>query len=86
MSHKAHGWLVLSDLFRLMDDSGRETYTTGVESSISKSSAFINSHNSGSDGQLLVVWPVRSHKAHGGITRVGAVVGVAIAGPEVLLL
>jgi len=42
------------------------------------------SSNYGSYGQLLVVWIVRSHKAHGGIT-VGVVVGVAIVCQELVV-
>ena len=72
-------------MFRLDDNSGSETYTTRVEASSSKSSTFISSSNSGSDGQLLVAWPERSHKANGGMVLVGMGVGIIITGREVLL-
>jgi hypothetical protein len=76
---------VRKNLICLVNDSGREICTTRVDELGSKSSTLKRFLNSRSVGQLLVAWPMRSHKKHGGMT-LGVVVWVAIACPELVPL
>jgi hypothetical protein len=79
-------WMVCACkyLLCLVDDSRREICSTGVDRLGFKSSTLKRPFNSRSVGQLFVAWPMRSHKAHRGMT-LGALVWVAITCLELVV-
>jgi len=74
----------MQGLDMLVDDLISKEFTIGVDAVGSKSSLLKIPFSIGIIGYLWVVWPMRSHKSHAGIT-LGVMIWVAIYYPKSLV-